>query len=142
MNENLITPGDYRFVMVWAIAIIALFAIAGYLGVWKLHEDRLQTIQRRQVWLEAAKSEAGGKISASVPQKANPVEVRVGLYVTHIGEFALKDDSWMANFDIWFRWTGKGVSPGDTFWLLNGEIQSRDKRRRMSSRVSTTSATT
>ena len=128
MSQDIITPGDYRFVTVWAIAISAFFAIAGYLGVSKLHEDRRQTMQRRQAWLEATKSKAGGKISASVPQKGDPVEVRVGLYVTHVGEFALKDDSWMADFDIWFRWTGKGVSPGDTFWLVNGEIQSRDKR--------------
>jgi hypothetical protein len=128
MNQDTITRAGYYFVAVWTIGIIALFAIAGYLGVSRLYEDRIQSMQRRQGWLDAVKTEAGGQSPVPIPQNANPVEVSVGFYVTHIGEFALKDDSWTANFDIWFRWTGKDVSPGDTFWLVNGEIQSREKR--------------
>jgi hypothetical protein len=127
MSQDSITRAGYRFVTMWAIAIIALFAIAGYLAVWKLHEDKVETVRRRQAWLEAAKTDAGRQ-PISAPQKTKPVEVRVGLYVTHIGEFALKEDNWTANFDIWFRWSGKDVSPGETFWLVNGEIGSRDKR--------------
>jgi hypothetical protein len=128
MHEDSITPGGYRFVTAWAIVIITLFAVAVYLGVWSLQEDRKQIVQRRQAWLEAVEKEAGGPRIAAIRRNASPLEVRVGLYVTHIGEFALKDDSWTAHFDIWFRWTGKEVTPGETFTLVNGEIQSREKR--------------
>jgi hypothetical protein len=127
MSQDSITRAGYRFVTIWAIAIIALFATAGYLAVWKLHDDKMQTMRRRQAWLEAAQTAAGGQ-PASVAQKTKSLEVRVGLYVTHIGEFALKEEGWTANFDIWFRWTGKDVSPGETFWLVNGEIETREKR--------------
>jgi hypothetical protein len=128
MDQDIITPAGYRFVTVWTIVIIAVFAVAGYLGVWSLLEDRRQIMQRRQAWLESVENESGGPRIAAIRRKASPIEVRAGLYVTHIGEFALKDDSWIAHFDIWFRWTGKQVTPGDTFTLVNGEIQSREKR--------------
>ncbi|MGH7795238.1 MAG: hypothetical protein ACREQ2_10110 [Candidatus Binatia bacterium] len=103
-----------------------LFVIAGYLGVRQLRAYKAQNMERRQAWLEAGN--ADGQKSAATARNVQPVEVRVGVYVTHIGEFSLKEDSWVANFDIWFRWTGKAVSPGETFWLVNGEVQSREKR--------------
>jgi hypothetical protein len=128
MEKDIITKRDYRFVTFWAAGILVLFALAGYWGVRQLHAYKIQTIERRQAWLEQASGAGRGQESAAIAQKGNPVEVRVGLYVTHIGEFSIKEDSWIANFDIWFRWSGKTVSPGETFWLVNGEVQSREKR--------------
>ena len=128
MGEDIITARDYRFVALWAVGIIVFFVIAGYFGVRQLRTYKMQSMERRQAWLEQASGAGRGQKSAAIAQKGNPVEVRVGIYVTHIGEFSLKEDSWVANFDIWFRWTGKAVSPGETFWLVNGEIQSREKR--------------
>jgi hypothetical protein len=127
MDEDIITAREHRFVAFWAAGIIAFFAIAGYWGVAQLLEYKAQNRERRQAWLDASTG-TGKQKSAAIAPKGNPVDVRVGLYVNHIGEFSLKDDSWVAHFDIWFRWSGKAVSPGETFWLVNGEVQSREKR--------------
>jgi hypothetical protein len=62
-----------------------------------------------------------------LPPGAEPVEVRVGVYINRIGEFSLRESGWTAEFDIWFRWTGDGVKPGEDFEIVNGQVDSREK---------------
>ena len=45
-----------------------------------------------------------------------------------MGEFAVKESSWAADFDIWFRWSGDGIKPGENFQVVNGQIDQRDKK--------------
>ena len=59
---------------------------------------------------------------------AKPVDVLVGIYINNIGEFSLRDSGWTVDFDIWFRWTGDDVRPGNTFEVVNGQIVQRDKK--------------
>jgi hypothetical protein len=51
-----------------------------------------------------------------------------GGYINNIGEFSLREAGWTADFDIWFRWTGDGVRPGDNFHVVNGQIDQREKK--------------
>jgi hypothetical protein len=50
------------------------------------------------------------------------------MYINRIGEFAVKESSWSADFDIWFRWSGDGIKPGENFQVVNGQIDQREKQ--------------
>jgi hypothetical protein len=59
---------------------------------------------------------------------AKPVDVLVGIYINSIGGFSLKESGWTADFDIWFRWTGDQVRPGENFQVVDGQIDQREKK--------------
>jgi hypothetical protein len=120
---------DYRFVALWAAGIIVLYTVTGYFTVRQLHSYRVQTARFRQDWLKASVAGQDANVSDFVlPAEAKPVDVHVGIYIYHIGEFSIKDNRWSADFDIWFRWTGGAVHPGENFEVVDGQIELREKR--------------
>lgn len=83
----------------------------------------------RQAWLQDGTTEPGKTpLGMNLSGAASPTQVRAGIYVNRIGDFAMKEAGWTADFDIWFRWSGKTVKPGETFQITNGTIESREKR--------------
>lgn len=92
MTQDTITRAGYRFVALWAIGIVCLYAITGYLGVWTLQSYKAETIQMRQTWLRNMTTESAKSAPDSNQLgKSKPVEVRTGIYVNRIGEFAVKE---------------------------------------------------
>lgn len=133
MNQNdlkdMITSRGFLFVILWATGILLLYAIGGYLGVRQLQGYKAETEKFRQAWIEATTADLGGKVpEMRIPPGAKPVDVLVGIYINSIGEFSLKEAGWTADFDIWFRWTGDKVRPGDSFQVVNGQIEQREKK--------------
>jgi hypothetical protein len=123
------TRGGYRFVVIWAVGILLLYLIGACLGVLRLWTYKAETMKMRQAWLEGAAKEPGSPIPEINARTAGgPVKVLVGIYVNRIGEFAMKEAGWTAEFDIWFRWTGMGVNPGETSQIVNGQLESREKQ--------------
>lgn len=49
---------------------------------------------------------------------SGPEEVTVGLYLHHVPELDLHSSSYLADFYLWFRWTGS-IDPTDTYELVN-----------------------
>jgi len=128
MKNATITRGGYFFVALWGLVILLFYAVVGFVQVRWLQAHRAETIQSRQLQLQGGATEIikpVPDIKAQHPVK--PVEVGVGIYVNHMGEFAVKEAIWTADFDIWFRWAGTSVNPGETFRLVNGEIETREK---------------
>jgi hypothetical protein len=82
-----------------------------------------QTAQTRRTWLETTTG-----INPGSTREAKAEAVRVGIYVTRIVEVDMHALSWAADFDLWFHWMNKGIDPGETFQLANGEIDAREKR--------------
>jgi len=112
----------------WGAGLVFLYVVIGFFCVRQLQEHRAQTEAARQEWRRVATSATG----ATVPQtgaasEGSPLNVSTGIRVRRIGGFSLKDAEWTADFDIWFRWSGEGVHPGETFDVVNGDIQRRDK---------------
>jgi hypothetical protein len=123
------TRGGYRFVVIWAVGILLLYLIGACLGVLRLWTYKAETMKMRQAWLEGAAKEPGSPIPEINARTAGgPVKVLVGIYVNRIGEFAMKEAGWTAEFDIWFRWAGAEVNPGETFQVVNGQIETRKKQ--------------
>jgi hypothetical protein len=124
MSKDIITPKGYRFVILWAAALVLFYALVGYFGTRQLRGYRAETAQMRKTWLETVTT---GIASAGAPE-ANSEAVRVGIYVNRVGEIAVHELGWSADFDLWFDWTNKGLDPGETFQVSNGEIETREKR--------------
>jgi len=61
-----------------------------------------------------------------------PRAVTVGIYVHQINAVSLHDNSFVADFNIWFRWKGDDQDPLDNFELCNGKIDSREQSIRSS----------
>ena len=127
--KDRITPKAYRLVALWAAGILLLYAIGGYMGIRQLQCYKAETEKFRQAMIGTATTEQVVPLTKStLPAKSKPVDVHVGIYINRMGEFAIKESAWAADFDIWFRWSGDGIKPGDNFQIVNGQIDQRDKK--------------
>jgi hypothetical protein len=126
-RKDSISRASYSFVVLWAVGLLLLYAIGGYLGVRALQRHRAETEKSREALIESQTIEPGTK-APEIRVSKKPVEVRVGVYINRIGEFDAREGGWTANFDIWFHWNDARIRPGETFHLVNGEILQREKR--------------
>ncbi|MBI4522294.1 MAG: hypothetical protein HY695_00605 [Deltaproteobacteria bacterium] len=128
-TPEIVTRKEIIVVALWAIEILGLYIVAGSVGARQLRQYRAKTLEMRQARLEEVATERSKNLAnIELSKGAKPVEVLTGIYVNYIGEFALREAGCTADFDIWFRWTGAGVNPGQTFQVVNGQIASRDKQ--------------
>jgi hypothetical protein len=128
-RQDKITRKWCLFVILWAAGILLFYSIVGYVGVRALEGYKSETEKIRQESIKSATTKAAGSTSATkIHPGPKPLDVLVGIYINNIGEMSLKDSGWSADFDIWFRWTGDGVSPGKNFDIVNGQIDQRDKK--------------
>ena len=126
--QDAITPREYRFVIYWAAGLLFLYAIGGYFGASLLRGYAAETAKTRQAWIESSTSERNMQPpDPRGPSAAKPVDGLVSMSMNRIGEFALKESAWTADFDLAFRWTGDTVDPGESFRIVNGQIVQREK---------------
>ena len=126
MNLKKITRG-HRLIALWAVCILVLYAAGTIAGANKLKEYRKETEEFRQAWLEAATTDPGGAVSnIETEHGREPVEVLTGIYVNRISAISISESGWTADFNIWFRWDGSDVAPGETFQIVNGIIEHRE----------------
>ena len=129
-RQDEISPGAYRFVVSWAAGLLLLYAVGGFLGARLLRGYAAETEVTRQTSIEALTADPNAPSPVSgIPSGAKPVDVQVGLSMNRIGEFALKESAWTADFDLYFRWTGDAVKPGEDFRIINGQIVQRERGR-------------
>jgi hypothetical protein len=127
-THDTITAREYRLVFLWAAVVMLLYGIGGYLGARTLQGYAREAEQIRQARLASETTQPGLRAPArTMSAGIRPVAVRTGIYLNSIGEISLINSTWVADFDIWFRWTGDGVSPGEHFEIVNGQIEQRDK---------------
>ena len=141
--KDRITPKAYRLVALWAAGILLLYAIGGYMGIRQLQCYKAETEKLRQAMIGAATTEQVVPLTKStLPAKSKPVDVHVGIYINRMGEFAVKESAWAADFDIWFRWSGEGSNRGIISRSSTARLTSGTRRMPMSREGSITSATT
>jgi len=77
--------------------------------------------------LALAASFLGARPAAAQEEDAGPKDNRVhsGVYVTRIYDVNLKENSFRADFYVWFRWADSSLAPGETFEVVNGQIDDR-----------------
>jgi hypothetical protein len=122
-----ISRRDRWLVAVWAAWLVLIYSLAGYFGARQLEGYRAQSEAERQERLNAVMNYPGADApTAGAAAADSPVNVSAGIRLRRIGGFSLKEAEWTANFDIWFRWSGESVHPGETFEVVNGNIEKRD----------------
>jgi hypothetical protein len=128
-SKDTITPRGYWLVALWAVGILLLYGIGGFFGIRQLQDYKAETESSRQAAIDAPTTEPGLSSSKlTLPAGLRQVDVRVGMYINSMGEFSVKESAWTADFDIWFRWAGDGIRPGNNFQVVNGQIDQRDKK--------------
>ncbi len=126
--KDTISAKNYFFVVLWAAGLILFYAAIGYFAVSRLRSYKAQTIQFRQDWINVSMiGEAAETSQIMTTSEAKPVDVNVGIYINHVGEFSPKENKWMADFDIWFSWTGDKIHPGENFQIVDGRIELKEK---------------
>jgi len=115
-------------VISWAIVLLASLIVVAYLSVSTAHQFRQADARYFQSRLDPQAPEPGyDSTERLMPPGAKPAEVRVGVYVLRIHELSIADDSWTADFYIWFDWADESLAPGETFELINGQIVTREQ---------------
>ncbi len=55
-----------------------------------------------------------------------PQTIATGVYINRIYDVSLRDNRFVTDFYIWFRWTDKALKPFESFEVANGRIESRE----------------
>ena len=126
--KNAISRGGYLFVTLWTLGILLLYALGGYFGTRLLQGHKVETAKMRQARIEAPTTD----LEATAPEikitpGSQPVDVAVGIRLNRMEAISLRESSWTADFNIWFRWTGEKVNPGEHFHIINGDIILRER---------------
>jgi hypothetical protein len=91
----------------------------------------------RYAALVAALAAGGVPVAVAEPRPAaermiaahpavGPGEVVVGVYLNQITAISLRENSFNADFYVWFRWQGAGeYKPLESFELMNGKVESK-----------------
>jgi hypothetical protein len=55
-------------------------------------------------------------------------KVEMGVYVDRIVELSMKEMNWKVDFYVWFRWQDSGMVIGDNFQVVDGWIETKEKK--------------
>jgi hypothetical protein len=121
-SHDVITPRGLALVTLWAVGLALSYVIGGWLGAHMLVGYRHETERIRQFLI---RTETVGGTAPPALDGAHPVAV--GIFVNRMDDIDVHQGAWTADFDIWFRWHDGGLSPGETFQIVNGDIKHREK---------------
>jgi hypothetical protein len=76
------------------------------------------------MWAAKPTLRSRAKVPVTQPP-ASPQEVHVGGYVMHIHEINIKENYFIADFYVWFRWKGDELRPYKTFTLVDAREESK-----------------
>lgn len=83
--------------------------------------------------IEGAEPAASPPGPSRRPAAAAPREVWVGVFINQVYEISLKDNAFVANFYLWFRWRpgpwedGTPFEPDKSFGIVEGRIESNEE---------------
>ena len=127
-ERDRITPNDRRNVRLWAMTIIVLFIVIGILTVWAEYKNKVEAVKRHEDRMNPNVGEGGASPPpTSLPEGAAPVRVQAGIYVDRVVELSVRDAGWTVDFYLWLRWKGAGVNPGESFQVVDGWVESKEK---------------
>lgn len=127
------TPSGIRitqplvFIGIWVLLVFLIYAWLCTLSVQKVHEFREDAIKRHRDRMDPVKAEAHLTQPQDVIRHAAASEVSVGIYLDHLSGFSIQDMYWEPNLFVWFRWKDPHLNPGETFRILGGQIESKEK---------------
>jgi hypothetical protein len=106
--------------------LITFFCLVGGILSWMLWSAKVEE-RRQQAQIMDAAAQDPGVTTAQAESTTDSIPVEVGIYVERITALSIKETSWQAAFDIWFRWAGDLPHPGEDFVLMDGSVDSKVK---------------
>jgi hypothetical protein len=127
-SEPPFTRRERWFLLLWGIALTLVFTGLGTGAVITVDQHRKAATERHTSRIDPNATERGlTAAGTAVPSTAGRRRVTVGIYLDDISSVSLVDSAWSVVFYIWFRWTGDGLAPGETFRIVDGEITQKTK---------------
>jgi len=129
MSTNSTEPQGGSLFLIWMVLLVLFYLTAGYLASSTLYNDRIESEARHLERIDPAKTEKGK--TAPDYQRLNGEEshseqVKVGIYVDRIETISTKETLWTVDFYLWFTWQGDKIKPGDSFFVVDGEVLSKE----------------
>lgn len=115
------------FLAFWVVFILTVYTVIAVLSFQKLRDFSDDTLRRQQERVAANGSESPRDLLHPHQSSVSPSEVSVGFYLDHLSGFFIEQMLWEPEFYIWFRWKDPEIHPGETFRILGGRIESREK---------------
>lgn len=113
---------------IW-LSCLFLFYLSLYIHLWSsFHQHREDSIVRHAARIEPDAVEPGrtaSAISTDMLSTSNASVVETGIYIDRITDVSIVDSSWIADFYLWFRWTDATINPGQTFHVIDGNLESK-----------------
>lgn len=120
-------PRSVLFLGLWTGFLLLIYLTFGGYSVHRVNDFRNEANRRHQERLDPHRTEA----HLTQPEEVSKVEstrvVEVGLYLDHVSALSMDSATWSPGFYLWFRWTGNGRDPGETFRLMEGQIEQKEK---------------
>lgn len=130
-SDGGITRAGRRFVTAWGVSLALLSLAGGCYITFLEHRNKVASAARHQARVDPKATEPGKTEAETTPppgeEGRTPADVRVGIYVDRIVELSMKDSAWTADFYIWFNWSDDDLHPGETFQVVDGQIESRQR---------------
>jgi hypothetical protein len=124
---NELTPRQEKlWLRLPALFLVLFFAVAGGLLSWSQWHAKREDRTNQMLLMDSAAQDPG-VTSAVETSTAQATTVHVGVYVDRIPELSIRDATWTAVFDLWFRWQGALENPGEDFVLMEGAVVSKEK---------------
>ena len=126
-----IGAGGCALITLWTVGILLLALIGGYWAVSAGYANRAASIEKHKARVDPNVTEAGKTTAEKSPPPGHendiPLDVQVGLYVDRIVEISVRDTGWTVDFYIWFNWIDDNIHPGESFQIMDGTIESKEK---------------
>lgn len=127
MNEQ-----KSRIILImWALLLAGFYLVVGYMSWQTVSMDKKESLVRHEERLDPNREEKGRtSVNLSEMEKKkndNGKRIQAGIYVDRIINLSTKDTAWVVDFYIWFKWTDGAVKTAETFQVINGDIQSRER---------------
>jgi hypothetical protein len=115
-----------KFLWTSALLLTAIFAALGLHTVGTVRQLRAEALERHVARMDPKGVEKGRTAAEDeLPPGAKPRQVKVGIYLDGIASISLLDSEWSPVFYIWFRWQGDDIDPGESFNIVEGEIENK-----------------
>ena len=115
--------------LIWVVLLLLFYLAVGYLASSALYNDRVESEARHLERIDPVKTERG-KTEPDYQrlngEGNNSEQVQVGVYVDRIETISTKETLWTVDFYLWFNWKGDNIRPGDSFFVVDGEVLSKE----------------
>lgn len=120
------------WIFLWCAFLVVPSAVMTRVLAKEQRDYVKEAIQRHRARLSGA--EPGQTVAERSPPPGHerdvPDVVNVGIYLDRIPDLAIVSSSWKADFYVWFSWNRADLNPGETFQVINGQIESRTLLRK------------